>query len=366
MSTTIDWGSWPVGNMAALAFLKAGIVGLMTVPIPDPAERDVLIKVNILGICGTDVHLMSGASPNISAGLTEFPIRFGHEWSGTIVAVGSKVTSLLVGDRVVGEPFISCGHCQTCRGGRYNLCPNRVEVGVRGDAPGGAAEHLRMPESNVHVVPDGVTSEAALLAEPAVTVLNAFRSGGVQPGESVIVIGTGTMGLLAVQIAVSMNCEVDAVGSNVRGLERALMLGARAAYRPEEAPHSSYAVVIEASGSRTVGQMLTNVAGIGGRILQVGIPDGCVDGIDLSAMVMKGLSITGILGGVDLMPRALALIANGAIAPEALIEAVLPASRVNEAFERLALSMRDRPKIMLDMSDFDVDTVLEPAAGATS
>ena len=354
-------GSWPTGSMAAIAFTQPGVVGMLSVSIPAEEERSVLIRIDAIGICGTDIELMKGTSPNVANGLTTYPIRFGHEWGGTVVAIGARVATLAIGDRVVGEPFISCGHCQVCRGGHYNLCPHRDEVGVMGDVPGGAAQYLRMPAANVHVVPDGVPTSDALLAEPGVTVLNAFRAGRVQPGEALAIIGTGTMGLLAVQIAASMNCEVDVVGSNTSGLNLAMALGARAAYRPDEAPTSSYSQVIEASGGRYVGPLLTSLAGIGGRIMLIGIPDGAVDRIDLSNMVMKGLSIQGVLGGVDLMPRALSLIAKGVINPRLLIDEVLPASEVNRAFERLLSSARSRPKVMLDMAGFSSSTVLGSA-----
>ncbi|MEO3854552.1 alcohol dehydrogenase catalytic domain-containing protein [Acrocarpospora sp. B8E8] len=344
-------GQWPTGTMPALVFTAPGVLAVERVPVPSPAAGEVLVLVRYLGVCGTDVHLLDGSSAYVVGGLTHFPIRFGHEWAGEVVAVGPSVPADLVGERVVGEPFLSCGQCLTCRGGHYNLCPNRYELGVRGSVPGAAAHYLRIPASNVHVIPATVETAHALLAEPLVTVLNAFEQAAAQPGEAVAVLGTGTLGLLAVQVGVAMHCPVDVVGIDPAGLAAARELGARAVWTPDDAPEGAYQIVIEATGSAAIGPVLTRIAGIAGRILQVGIPGRPVDGVDLAAFVTKGLRLSGVLGGVDLMPRALHLIASGAVTPTALIEQVLPVADARQAFERMREPGRAKPKLVIDLSD---------------
>lgn len=346
---------WPTGTMSALVFTAPGVLELVEVPIPPMQAGHVLVQVRFLGICGTDVHLMDGTSAYVVGGLTTYPIRFGHEWAGQVVAVGAGVGSELVDATVVGEPFLSCGQCLTCRGGRYNLCPHRFELGVRGDVPGAAARFLSIPASNVHVVPPRVDLAHAVIAEPAVTVLHAFETGAVQPGEAVVVLGTGTLGLIAVQVAVSMGCPVDVVGIDEAGLQAALDLGARAAMRPEDAPADAYAVVLEATGAPGIGPTLTHVAGIGARILQVGIPGRPVDAVDLAAFVAKGLELRGVLGGVHLVPRALQLVEAGAIDAGALVEAVLPVGQVHTAFERMHELGRARPKLIVDLESLTAE-----------
>lgn len=351
MSTAIRQGEWPAGTMPALLFKAPGVLAVEEVPVPAPAAGQVLVRVKYLGICGTDVHLLDGTSAYVVGGLTAFPIRFGHEWAGEVVAAGPAVPADLIGRRVVGEPFLSCGQCLTCRGGHYNLCPNRQELGVRGDVPGAGAHYLRIPVSNVHVIPPAVETAHALLGEPLVTVLNAYERAAVQPGEAIAVLGTGTLGLLALQVGVAMNCPVDVIGIDPEGLAAASELGARHVMTPEEAPSDAYPVVIEATGSAGIGPLLTQVAGIAGRVLQVGIPGRPVDGIDLAAFVSKGLQLSGVLGGVHLMPRALHMIATGAVRPSALIEQVLPVADVRQAFVRMREAGRPRPKLVIDLSD---------------
>ena len=341
--------AWPSGTMPAVVFSAPGTIVLQEVPVPEAAPGQILVRVERVGVCGTDVHLLDGTSAYVVGGLTSYPIRFGHEWGGEVVAVGPDVSPDLVGTQVVGEPFLSCGQCLTCRAGHYNLCPNRYELGVRGAVPGAAAQYLRIPAANAHVVPVGVPLEHALMAEPSVTVLHAFQKGGVQPGEQMAVLGTGTLGLIAVQVAVSMGCPVDVVGIDPFGLESARRFGARAALAPDAAPADTYPVVLEATGARSIGPLLSRIAGIGGRVLQVGIPGGPVDGVDLAAFVSKGLQLTGVLGGVHLMPRALLLIAQGAIRPEELLEEVVPVAEIDRAFRRMHEPERARPKLVIHM-----------------
>jgi threonine dehydrogenase-like Zn-dependent dehydrogenase len=214
---------------------------------------------------------------------------------------------------------------------------------------GAAAQFFKVPAANVHRIPDGVALDEAVLAEPSVTILNSFEMGNIQPGERVAVIGTGTMGLIAIQIASHMGCLVDSIGVVDSELTVARDLGANNTFKPQTAPDGAYSAVIEASGSSSVGPELARIAAIGGRIMQVGIPGSPVDGFDLAAFVSKGLSLIGVLGGVHLMPKALELIRKGAIRPDGLIDEVIDSSRIEEAFERAATGGRGKPKILVDL-----------------
>lgn len=364
MSGATRVGNWPTGKMPAIVFRSPGVLAVEDVPIPGPEQGQILVRVECVGICGTDVHLLDGTSAYVLRGLTDYPVRFGHEWGGEVIAVGASVSPDLIGKRAVGEPFLSCGQCLTCRGGHYNLCPNRYELGVRGDVPGAAARYLRVPAANTHLVPEGVETSHALLAEPSVTVLHAFEQGAVQPGELVAVLGTGTLGLLSVQVGVAMGCVVDVIGIDSHGLETARLFGARSAMTPEEAPDDAYAVVIEATGSASIGPLMSRIAGIAGRVLQVGIPGRPVDGVDLAAFVSKGLRLSGVLGGVHLMPRALRLISQGVIRPGELIEEIVPVAAIDRAFRRMREPGRPRPKLLVDLSELSSPTPENNDAGA--
>jgi 2-desacetyl-2-hydroxyethyl bacteriochlorophyllide A dehydrogenase len=350
LESPVGAGDWPTGTMTALQFAAPGQLEIARVDVPPAAPGQVLVKVAYVGICGTDVHLLTGHSAYVAGGLTRYPIRFGHEWAGQVVAVAADLDPSLLGATVVGEPFLSCGQCRTCRSGRYNLCPNRFEMGVRGAVPGAAAEYLRVPLANVAVVPHGVPPELALMAEPSVTVLNSYETAQVQPGERVAVLGTGTIGLIAVQVGVSMGCVVDAIGIDGAGLRAARDQGAHAALHPDDTADDTYDVVLDATGSTAIGPTLTRIAAVGGRVMEIGIPGRPVDGVDLAAFVSKGLTLKGVLGGVHLLPRALRLIAAGAIRPDLLLEGVVPVDQAASAFDRCNAPGRDRPKVVLDLS----------------
>lgn len=354
-------GTWPTGRMRALQFSAPGELSVADVEAPEPARGHVLVRVKYVGICGTDVHLLSGESAYVVGGVTRYPIRFGHEWSGEVVAAASDVDPNWLGQTVVGEPFLSCGHCRTCRSGHYNLCPDRAEMGVRGQTPGAAAEWLRVPAANVAVVPSGVPADQAVIAEPSVTVLHAYESAHAQPGELVAVLGTGAVGLIAVQVGSFMGCHVHAVGIDEAGLAAAQSLGAEKALHPDEVPTDAYDVVMEATGSTGIGPTLTRIAAIAGRLIQIGIAGRPVQDLDLAAFVSKGLSLRGVLGGVHLLPRALNLIAAGGIRPDDLIEAVIPVWNAHDAFARTSRARRRQPKVVLDLSAFANATLASSA-----
>lgn len=335
--------------MNAVVFARPGELSTELVEVPNYDSAAVLISVAYLGLCGTDYDLLSGDSLYVRRGLTEYPIRFGHEWSGVVIACGDSVGLPWLGRRVTGGPFLSCGQCSTCRGGHYNLCPGRAEIGVRGSVPGAAAEYMSIPVGNISQVPDRVSLKHAVMAEPAVTVLNAFERGAVQPGERLVVIGTGAMGMLAVQLGVGLGCHVDVIGIDSVGMELACGAGAVNAYSPEEAPSDWYDVVIEAAGATTAAKDLGRVARPAARILQIGIPSQGVDGYPIADLVTKGLVLIGVLGGVHLMPRALELIRRRIIRPDELIDRVLPICSIQEAFVAMN-EHRARPKIILDMN----------------
>jgi 2-desacetyl-2-hydroxyethyl bacteriochlorophyllide A dehydrogenase len=351
----VNPGSWLVAaaaplpaEMTAVVFVGPGEVGHRTVPLPAPAPGRALLRVAFVGICGTDTHLLAGTSPYVTDGLTRYPIRFGHEYSGTVVAVADDQDLPLIGARVTGDGIVSCGQCPTCKSGRYNLCPRRDEIGVKGDFPGAAAQYFSVPVTNLAVVPDRLDLRAAPLAEPTVTVLSALEAGGLQPGRQVAVIGTGALGLVATQLASGAGCAVTVIGIEDPGLEAALRAGATAAITPDRAPKDTFDLVLEMSGARSIGGLLTRIAAAGGSLVQVGISGGPVDGVRLSDFTAKGLRLTGVLGGVHRVRAAVDLLAAGRIDTTLLVDEVVPAADAAHAFDRIGEPGRARPQVLIE------------------
>ncbi len=160
-------------------------------PVPELGADDVLLEVSHCGVCGSDIHfvLEGWGRPN-SVG--------GHEWTGTVAAVGSAVDGWKVGDQAVGGPSVRCGECEYCRAGRPSLCVGRGSVGEGGDFQGAFADYIKVRSGELLHLPDGVSLRQAALAEPLAVALHGITRSGVQPGERVLVTGGGPIGTLTI------------------------------------------------------------------------------------------------------------------------------------------------------------------------
>ena len=162
-----------------------------------PGPDDVLVRSHAAGVCRTDIEMVIGQLTDPR--WVRFPLVPGHEWSGTIAAVGERVADLAPGDRVVCEGMIPCNRCRRCKAGDTQLCENYDQLGfTRG---GGYGEYVLVPRHVVHGLPDDVSFDAGVLVEPASVVLRGLDRAAPQPGETVGVIGIGTLGSLAVTLA---------------------------------------------------------------------------------------------------------------------------------------------------------------------
>ncbi|MDR2601566.1 MAG: zinc-binding alcohol dehydrogenase family protein [Spirochaetaceae bacterium] len=157
-------------------------------------KTDVLISVKRVGVCGSDIHIFHGKNP-----FAVYPRVWGHEFTGEVIAAGSSVTKVKTGDHVVVEPIISCGSCYACRQNRPNVCEKLQVMGVHID--GGCQEKFIAPESNVHLLPKELPWEEACLVEPFTIGAQAAYRGNIQPGDFVLVMGAGTIGLTVAQMA---------------------------------------------------------------------------------------------------------------------------------------------------------------------
>jgi 2-desacetyl-2-hydroxyethyl bacteriochlorophyllide A dehydrogenase len=178
------------GTMRCAVWYGGKDIRLEQKEVPTPGAEEVLIEVACCGVCGTDVHILEGKFP-----LFQPPRIIGHEYAGTVVAVGEKVTRVKVGDRVVAEPGKVCGQCPFCRSGRENLCLNRIL------SPGAFAEYTVMPQHLVYPIPDSVSLEIASLTEPLACGLHAIDLAEIPSGSAVLILGGGAIGLLLAQLS---------------------------------------------------------------------------------------------------------------------------------------------------------------------
>lgn len=172
-----------------------GFVALEECPVPTYGDDEVLIRVAYSGICGTDIHILHDQFAYYP------PVIMGHEFSGKVVACGVKVTDFEVGDLVVGEPHNrACGKCYSCRNGHIQNCKDKRSIGWGID--GAFTEYLVMPEKLLHKIPQGLSPEAAAMAEPcAIVAHQLLERARVTPGDNVVIMGVGPIALIAAQMA---------------------------------------------------------------------------------------------------------------------------------------------------------------------
>ncbi len=179
--------------MKAAIYFKPGVIALEDVQIPAISSQDVFIRVKVTGICGTDRHIFKGDAP------AALKIALGHELSGEITEIGESVEGFAVGDRVVVDPNIFCGKCFYCRRGEVNLCENLEAVGVTQN--GGFAEYVAVPASNVYKLPESLSFAEGAMAEPVSCCLRGIDQADISPGDIIMVLGGGAIGLILAQLA---------------------------------------------------------------------------------------------------------------------------------------------------------------------
>ncbi|MHB1489486.1 MAG: zinc-dependent alcohol dehydrogenase, partial [Cellulomonas sp.] len=175
-------------------------------PVADPGH--VVVDIDRVGVCGTDVEFFTGEMSYLHTGHAAYPIQLGHEWCGTVSAVGDGVDPSWLGRRTTGDTMLGCGACRRCLTGRHHVCEARFEIGIRGGWPGALAEHLRIPVPFLHPLPDDVDATAGALVEPGGNALRSVRAAQISPGDRVLVLGPGTIGLLVAQFARAAGAEV--------------------------------------------------------------------------------------------------------------------------------------------------------------
>jgi D-arabinose 1-dehydrogenase-like Zn-dependent alcohol dehydrogenase len=233
--------------MRAARFESVGKpLAVHVIPVPRPAAEEVLVRVAATGLCGSDVHIaMEGITPTPC-----LPITLGHEIAGTVAAVGDDVTGWSVDERVCVFPLTFDGTCATCLAGHSEICLNRRVIGIHSE--GGLAEYVAVPARNLAAVPDDVPfPQAAICTDAVITPFHALTDvARLAPGESVVVIGAGGLGLHAVQIAKLTGASpVIAVDTRAVQLERARQGGAD--------------VVVDVSADSVVDAVLAATAGVG-------------------------------------------------------------------------------------------------------
>lgn len=323
-------------------------VAVVEGPVPIAGPGALLVRVRLLGLCGTDLGFFDGTSSYLRDGLASYPFVPGHEWTGEVVGVGAGVEPHWLGRRVAGHNIRACGRCGHCAAGRITHCPERQEIGVLGDGPGAASDLVVVPVSTVVPVPDALTDTSAALLEPASAAVHAMHRVAVGATDRVAVVGAGTLGLVAAQAARARGAAVLVVEPREEARALASTLGLVAIEQAEDHHVEAFDVVIEASGSSTGLVTAIGLAASGGRVAQLGTPHHGVDGVPVADLVVRDLSIVGVLSGVGHWEELVDLVVAGHVDLDAMVDRVVPLDDVRGAYDRLADPARVRPKVLLD------------------
>lgn len=214
-------------SMKTLTVMEPGRAEFLQEEKPKATGRMMLVKVKRTGICATDFSIFSGESSFVKSGQIKYPVRFGHEWSGIVEAVGEDVKDFKVGDRIVSDSGFACGECAACKAGDYAACRNDRSVGTINAWPGPFAEYMLVPEFHAYKLPDNVSYDEGALIEPTAVSLDAFTDYEMKPDTTVAVIGVGAIGMGAIWLAKYFGAKnVIAIGLRDSKLEIAKQIGA--------------------------------------------------------------------------------------------------------------------------------------------
>jgi L-iditol 2-dehydrogenase len=305
----------------------AGHVALSERPEPSAAAGHVVLDVVATGICGTDLHIYDGEYASRP------PVTMGHEVSGVVADLGDGVDEAWRGARVVSETYFStCGHCAFCLSGRINLCPERRSIGSFVD--GGFAPRLHVPARNLHRIPDWLDGRVAAMAEPlACCCQSLLNPGRVEPGDAVLVVGPGPIGLLAAQVARAADGEVHVRGTpqDAGRLEAAARLGFTTS-TTDDRPAGDFDVVIECSGQEAGMIFALESARRGGRYVQIGLSGKPVT-VPLDLVCFGELTVTsGNASTPASWERALELIGDRLVDLEPLLSDAVALADWEQAF----------------------------------
>lgn len=345
-------------RMKAAVLHRPNDVRLDEVPVPTPAPGEVLVRIRAVGVCGSDVHYYKEG--RIGAYVVDKPLILGHESAGEVVAVGPGVRGVAVGARVAIEPGVPCRRCRQCLRGRYNLCP-RVTFMATPPVDGAFVEYVAWPAEFVYPLPDTLSYAEGALMEPLAVGMHAVRRARLVPGATVLVLGAGPIGQLALVAANAAGAGQAIVADLEDGrLAMARRLDPRAVtVNPARQPLGEAVlaatagegadVVIEAAGSvRTVTQTIELVRR-GGTVVWVGLPGEDPSPVSALEAIRKEVDILGVFRYANVYPDAIRLAASGKIQLSPLVTHRFPLEEVRRALDTVVEAKASAVKVLVEV-----------------
>jgi len=338
----------------ALVVEQPGAIALVERPELAPGPDEVVLRPAYCGVCGTDLELLQG---DLDPAYVRYPVTIGHEWSGVVEAVGAGVDRVAVGDRCVVEGIVPCGSCASCRAGATNTCEVYDEIGFTRE--GGASDQVLAPARLAHRLADEVRLEAAALVEPTSVVLRALEKVSPPEGARVVVIGDGTIALLATHLVRLWSpADVTVVGRRSDQAELAVQAGATR-FTVDDGEARDADLAIEAAGSVDAVATAVRAARRGGTVALLGLPPtGRTVELPADLLVNNDLTLAASFSyTATAWSRVVGLLNDGRISPGSIVTHRFPLDEHARAFAELRTPTGPRGKILLEIAgeERDVD-----------
>lgn len=327
------------------------------IPVPEIREKDVLVSLEYVGICGSDVHYYHNGNCGAYKVNLEEDFMLGHECAGTVVKVGKEVEDLKIGDRVALEPGITCGKCEFCKSGHYNLCPDVVFLATP-PVQGCNEEFIAFPADMCFKLPENVSTKEGALIEPLSVGFYAAEQGGVSTGDTVVILGAGCIGLVTL-----LACKANGAGNIIVAdlvqarLDKALELGATtvinsgkedALARIKELTNGRGAdVVLETAGSPVTIAQTPFVVRRGGTITLVGISAKEEINFNFAQIMDKEATIKSVFRYKNIYPKAIAAVASGAIEVKNIVTHEFDLEHIQDAYDEAVNNKTDLVKAVI-------------------
>ena len=359
------------GKMKVAVMLGIGKMGFEERDIPQPKDDEVLVKLEYVGICGSDLHYYESGA--IGDYIVKPPFVLGHEPGGTVVEVGKNVTHLKVGDRVALEPGKTCGHCEFCKTGRYNLCPDVVFFATP-PVDGVFQEYVAHEAGLCFKLPDNVSTMEGALIEPLAVGFHAARQGGAQAGQVAVVTGAGCIGLVSMMALKAMGVsKVYSVDVMDKRLDKALELGADGVINGsrEDAVKKVMELtggmgcdlVIETAGTEITTRQAVQMTKKGATIVLVGYSKTGEIKMPISLALDKELTFKTVFRYRHIYPMAIDAVASGRVNLKGIVTNEFALDDIQEAMDESVNNKADivkavvkicKPKCKTSWQDRDV------------
>jgi len=344
------------GKMKAAVLTKPGHIEIQEMDIPTPGPDEALVRIRACGLCGSDVHYYEHGK--IGPYVVTKPIILGHEAAGEVVAVGSEVRNVAPGQRVTIEPGVTCGRCEYCKSGRYNLCPD-VRFLATPPYDGAFCEYIAIRADFLYPVPDSMSYEKAALIEPLSVGLHAVNRGGLKTGETVVIMGMGPIGMMTLLAARAAGAgRIIGVDLEPFRLERALKIGADAVVnlREEDGLEAirrltggrKADLAIETAGNGRAAQSALQAVRRGGRVVLVGLPQEEATPVSIPYIVDNEIDIRGVFRYHNTYPTGVAVMAAEGLDLDPIITDRMTLDETPKAFGKAIHEKNRTLKIVIE------------------